>query len=179
MDVSHCTDGRYLDAFAGIATVCCMRPQPPRNPRRDHRADQEASALHHALSQPRHRRFRRGVGRQATRRPQGTRQRHTGVLCAGTEANELAILTARLYTGSHNIISLRNSYHGNAAGIMGKLFSGYMAPEYAMEGIFSTKSNVYSSGVLILELITDTRRSSIDHIMNFPNLIVYVSAWNM
>ncbi|GJN07925.1 hypothetical protein PR202_ga25800 [Eleusine coracana subsp. coracana] len=54
---------------------------------------------------------------------------------------------------------------------------GYMAPEYAMEGIFSTKSDVYSFGVLILELITGTRRSSIDHIMNFPNLIVY--AWNM
>lgn len=26
---------------------------------------------------------------------------------------------ARLYTGSHDIISLRNSYHGNAAGTMG------------------------------------------------------------
>ena len=38
---------------------------------------------------------------------------------SGTEANELAILMARLYTGSHDIISLRNSYHGNAAGTMG------------------------------------------------------------
>jgi 4-aminobutyrate aminotransferase-like enzyme len=26
---------------------------------------------------------------------------------------------ARLYTGSHDIISLRNSYHGNAGGTMG------------------------------------------------------------
>jgi 4-aminobutyrate aminotransferase-like enzyme len=38
---------------------------------------------------------------------------------SGTEANELAILMSRLYTGSHDIISLRNSYHGNAAGTMG------------------------------------------------------------
>jgi len=38
---------------------------------------------------------------------------------SGTEANELAILMARLYTGFHDIISLRNSYHGNAAGTMG------------------------------------------------------------
>jgi len=38
---------------------------------------------------------------------------------SGTEANELAILMARLYTGSHDIISLRNSYHGNGGGTMG------------------------------------------------------------
>lgn len=38
---------------------------------------------------------------------------------SGTEANELALMIARLYTGSHDIISLRNGYHGNAAGTMG------------------------------------------------------------
>lgn len=38
---------------------------------------------------------------------------------SGTEANELALMIARLYTGCNDIISLRNSYHGNAAGTMG------------------------------------------------------------
>ncbi|KAG0466343.1 hypothetical protein HPP92_017923 [Vanilla planifolia] len=38
---------------------------------------------------------------------------------SGTEANELALMIARLYTGCHDIISIRNSYHGNAAGTMG------------------------------------------------------------
>lgn len=38
---------------------------------------------------------------------------------SGTEANELAMMIARLYTGCHDIISLRNGYHGNAAGTMG------------------------------------------------------------
>lgn len=37
---------------------------------------------------------------------------------SGTEANELALMMAKLYTGSHDIISLRNGYHGNAAGTM-------------------------------------------------------------
>nr|GEW02185.1 putative inactive cadmium/zinc-transporting ATPase HMA3 [Tanacetum cinerariifolium] len=37
---------------------------------------------------------------------------------SGTEANELALLIARLYTGSHDIISLRNGYHGNASATM-------------------------------------------------------------
>ncbi|KAI6706268.1 hypothetical protein NL676_009230 [Syzygium grande] len=34
---------------------------------------------------------------------------------------------------------------------------GYMAPEYAMEGIFSMKSDVYSFGVLVLEIISGRR----------------------
>jgi len=38
---------------------------------------------------------------------------------SGTEANELALMIARLYTGCQDIISLRNGYHGNAAGTMG------------------------------------------------------------
>ncbi|KAJ0230234.1 Serine-threonine/tyrosine-protein kinase [Hirschfeldia incana] len=35
--------------------------------------------------------------------------------------------------------------------------SGYMSPEYAMEGIFSIKSDTYSFGVLILEIISGKR----------------------
>ena len=33
-------------------------------------------------------------------------------------------------------------------------YSGYMAPEYAMHGHFSVKSDVFSFGVLILEIVT-------------------------
>jgi len=32
--------------------------------------------------------------------------------------------------------------------------SGYMSPEYAMDGNFSVKSDVFSFGVLVLEIIT-------------------------
>src|ERR1017187_4573529 len=34
---------------------------------------------------------------------------------SGTEANETAILTARCYTGSDQIVALRHSYHGRSA----------------------------------------------------------------
>ncbi|CAL5082721.1 unnamed protein product [Urochloa decumbens] len=54
---------------------------------------------------------------------------------------------------------------------------GYMAPEYAMEGIFSAKSDVYSFGVLLLEVVSGIKISSVDRILGYPNLIVY--AWNI
>jgi 4-aminobutyrate aminotransferase len=38
---------------------------------------------------------------------------------SGTEANETAILTARCYTGSTEIVALRHSYHGRSAMAMG------------------------------------------------------------
>ena len=38
---------------------------------------------------------------------------------SGTEANETAVLAARCYTGSNEIIALRHSYHGRSAAAMG------------------------------------------------------------
>ena len=38
---------------------------------------------------------------------------------SGTEANETAILAARCYTGSSEIIALRHSYHGRSSLAMG------------------------------------------------------------
>ena len=35
-----------------------------------------------------------------------------------------------------------------------------MAPEYAMEGLFSIKSNVYSFGILMLEIVSGKKNSA-------------------
>lgn len=53
--------------------------------------------------------------------------------------------------------------------------SGYMSPEYAMEGRYSTKSDVYSYGVLLLEIIAGKRNTDNDPGRASPNLIGYVS----
>ena len=37
--------------------------------------------------------------------------------------------------------------------------SGYMAPEYAMKGQFSVKTDVYSFGVLVLEIISGKKNN--------------------
>lgn len=38
---------------------------------------------------------------------------------SGSEANDLALLMARAYTGNHDVISLRNAYHGGSGNSMG------------------------------------------------------------
>ncbi|KAL6906273.1 hypothetical protein ACP4OV_003874 [Aristida adscensionis] len=54
---------------------------------------------------------------------------------------------------------------------------GYMAPEYASEGIFSIKSDVFSFGVLILEILSGTRNSGSNQCGDFINLLGY--AWQL
>ncbi|KAK8942681.1 Cysteine-rich receptor-like protein kinase 15 [Platanthera zijinensis] len=51
---------------------------------------------------------------------------------------------------------------------------GYMAPEYALRGLFSTKSDVYSYGVLILEMITGRRGVYVDESADSLDLQSYV-----
>ncbi|XP_071904757.1 cysteine-rich receptor-like protein kinase 34 [Coffea arabica] len=47
---------------------------------------------------------------------------------------------------------------GNTNRIAGTF--GYMAPEYMRRGQFSTKSDVFSFGVVILEIVTGKKNSS-------------------
>ena len=52
-----------------------------------------------------------------------------------------------------------------------------MSPEYAMDGAFSVKSDTYSFGVLLLEIISGLK-ISLPHLSDFPNLLAYVSTIN-
>lgn len=54
---------------------------------------------------------------------------------------------------------------------------GYMSPEYAMEGRYSEKSDVFSFGVLLLEIISGKRNTSYDNQTPSPNLIGQI--WDM
>ncbi|KAF8030170.1 hypothetical protein BT93_E2566 [Corymbia citriodora subsp. variegata] len=71
---------------------------------------------------------------------------------------------ARIFSG--------NDGGANTATIVGTY--GYMAPEYAMEGLYSTKSDVFSFGVLVLEIITGERNASFHLSRRAPTLAAYV-----
>ncbi|KAL6599323.1 hypothetical protein ACP70R_045817 [Stipagrostis hirtigluma subsp. patula] len=57
------------------------------------------------------------------------------------------------------------------------IFGGYMAPEYASEGIFSIKSDVFSFDVLVLEILSGKRNFGSHQCGDFINLIGY--AWHL
>ncbi|KAG4196033.1 hypothetical protein ERO13_A06G144800v2 [Gossypium hirsutum] len=51
---------------------------------------------------------------------------------------------------------------------------GYMSPEYAVHGRFSEKSDVFSFGILILEIVCGKRNTSFCHSAYSDNLLTYV-----
>ncbi|KAE8696286.1 Alanine--glyoxylate aminotransferase 2-like protein 2 [Hibiscus syriacus] len=104
---------RYVDAFGGIATVCCGHCHPDvveaivnQTKRLQHST---ILYLNHTIAD-----FAEALGNKLP-----GNLKVVFFTNSGTEANELAMMMARLYTGCHDIISLRNAYHGNALGTMG------------------------------------------------------------
>ncbi|XP_006659181.1 G-type lectin S-receptor-like serine/threonine-protein kinase B120 isoform X2 [Oryza brachyantha] len=76
--------------------------------------------------------------------------------------------TARIFGG--------NEQQTNTNRVVGTY--GYMAPEYALEGVISVKSDVYSFGVLLLEIVSGLKISKvIDPSAGHSNLIAY--AWSL
>ncbi|KAK9064218.1 hypothetical protein SSX86_015598 [Deinandra increscens subsp. villosa] len=54
---------------------------------------------------------------------------------------------------------------------------GYMAPEYAMDGLFSIKSDVFSFGVLVLEIVSGKKNRGFYNVCNQINFIEHI--WNL
>ncbi|KAK6943241.1 Aminotransferase class-III [Dillenia turbinata] len=104
---------RYLDGFGGIATVNCGHCHPDVV----QAITDQIQKIHHSTILY--------LNHAVTDFAEALASKFPGDLKvvfftnSGTEANELAMMMARLYTGCHDIISLRNGYHGNAASTMG------------------------------------------------------------
>jgi len=62
---------------------------------------------------------------------------------SGTEANETAILAARCYTGAHEVVALRHSYHGRSALAMSATGQGTWRLGGAPEAGFVHALNAY------------------------------------
>ncbi|CAN1336731.1 Cysteine-rich receptor-like protein kinase 10 [Linum perenne] len=63
--------------------------------------------------------------------------------------------------------------HRNTSRIVGT--QGYMAPEYALHGMFSIKSDVFSFGVMVLEIVSGQKSYSFRHGSRMVDLLSY--AW--
>ncbi|KAL3651080.1 hypothetical protein CASFOL_007483 [Castilleja foliolosa] len=73
---------------------------------------------------------------------------------------------------------LARSFGGNETGantrrVVGTY--GYMSPEYAVDGLFSVKSDVFSFGVLVLEIVSGNRNRGFSHRDHNLNLLGH--AW--
>ena len=56
--------------------------------------------------------------------------------------------------------------------------SGYMAPEYAIDGQFSVKSDIFSFGILLLEILSGKKNQASFHLDHNLNLVGHVSSLN-
>ncbi|MQM18876.1 hypothetical protein Taro_051877 [Colocasia esculenta] len=62
--------------------------------------------------------------------------------------------------------------HARTSRVVGTF--GYMSPEYAMRGHFSNKSDVFSFGVLVLEIVTGQRNSAFSDSSTSTDLLTHV-----
>ncbi|GFY81674.1 similar to PYRIMIDINE 4 [Actinidia rufa] len=104
---------RYLDAFGGIATVCCGHCHPDVV----ETIVKQTNRLQHSTNLYLNAAIADFAEALASKLPGDLKV--VFFTNSGTEANELAMMMARLHTGCDDIISLRNAYHGNATGTMG------------------------------------------------------------
>lgn len=106
------TGRRYLDLFAGIVTVSVghCHPKVTRAMR------EQIETLVHTTTIYLHPNFAMMAKKLASKMPPGLDV--TYFTNSGSEANDLAILLARAYTGNNDVIAVRNSYHGGSPSTM-------------------------------------------------------------
>ena len=103
---------RYLDGIAGIATVIVGHCHPDVVAE----ADRQNETLQHATTIYLHPNIAEYARDLAAKMPGDLKVCY--FVNSGSEANDLAILMARAFTGNYDLIALRNGYHGgNASGM--------------------------------------------------------------
>ncbi|KAL0381588.1 UNVERIFIED_CONTAM: Alanine--glyoxylate aminotransferase 21, mitochondrial [Sesamum angustifolium] len=104
---------RYLDAFAGIVTVSCGHCHPEIL----NAIIEQSKLLQHATTIYLHHAIADFAEALASKMPGNLKVVY--FVNSGTEANELAMLMARLYSGNLGMIALRNAYHGGSSNTIG------------------------------------------------------------
>ncbi len=108
------TGKQYLDAFAGIVTVSVGHCHP----KIVERVREQVGKLQHVTTIYIHPTIGLFAEKLAEHFPADSNLSVTYFTNSGSEANEVAILSAREFTGNHEVISLRNAYHGGTSATM-------------------------------------------------------------
>jgi alanine-glyoxylate transaminase/(R)-3-amino-2-methylpropionate-pyruvate transaminase len=106
------TGRRYLDMLGGIVTVSVGHCHP----RVLQAIEEQLRTLQHATTIYLHPNLPLLAQKLASRMPPGLDV--TYFVNSGSEANDLAITMARLFTGNHDVVALRNAYHGGSPSAM-------------------------------------------------------------
>ncbi len=108
-------DGKqYLDFFGGIVTVSVGHCNEQVNRKVHEQIDRLEHVSTVFATEP-----QVALAKKLASITPGDALRKSFFTNSGTEANETAILAARCFTGSTEIIALRHSYHGRSAATMG------------------------------------------------------------
>lgn len=107
------TGRRYLDAFAGIVTVSVGHCHPTVNAA----ITAQVARLQHTTTIYLNDQIALYAKELTDTLPGNLKVAY--FVNSGSEANDMALLLARLYTGSYDIVALRNAYHGLSDATMG------------------------------------------------------------
>ena len=107
------TGRRYLDLLAGIVTISCGHCHPGVIAR----TKAQLERLQHTTTIYLNPLMGELAKKLAGKMPEGLEV--TYFVNSGSEANDLAITMARLYTGNYDVLALRDAYHGGVSSIMG------------------------------------------------------------
>jgi alanine-glyoxylate transaminase / (R)-3-amino-2-methylpropionate-pyruvate transaminase len=104
---------RYLDGLGGIVTISVGHCHP----RVVEAARRQNELLQHSTTIYLHPNIAQYAEQLAAKMPGDLKAVY--FVNSGSEANDLALLMARAYTGNYDVIALRNAYHGGNAATMG------------------------------------------------------------
>ncbi len=106
------TGKRYLDGLGGIVTISVGHCHP----RVVEAARRQSETLQHSTTIYLHPNIAEFAQKLASKMPGDLKVCY--FVNSGSEANDLALLMARAYTGNYDVIALRNGYHGgNVSGM--------------------------------------------------------------
>jgi len=114
------TGRQYLDAFAGIVTVSVGHCHPKIT----EKVQAQVGTLTHTTTIYYHPTIAQFGKKLAEHFPVGSGLTQTYFTNSGSEANEIAILSAKEFTGNPDFVSLRNGYHGGTSATMGATAQG-------------------------------------------------------